>query len=267
MKKLFIILAAVVMVFVSCKKDNKDNNTVNPTPTIAEQILGKWFYIEENGEAVDTDELTITSFVMEDSTMKAYTSQLVKPYDMWFYKQPTDVQNDGDKLTLTMQKDTLKTVEELTNITFSDDRMSYTSMYTVFINGEPVEVFGPNQLCCIKGNNDYSQSIIGLWECTELVGAVTYNDSNARLEFFADGSYNFYSKDEAGIWNLVPRELNEYFVDDKLLATRWKSEGEPVIYESWEIVSLVAGNMEWNSIRYDADGNIYAQVMKWKIIN
>ncbi|MBO7460611.1 MAG: hypothetical protein J6T53_06875, partial [Bacteroidales bacterium] len=61
MKKLFIILAAVAMVFVSCKKDKKDN-PVNPTPTssIAEQIVGKWFDAEANGRLIPTIESSIT---------------------------------------------------------------------------------------------------------------------------------------------------------------------------------------------------------------
>jgi len=56
MKKLFIILAAVTMIFVSCKKENNDNNAVNSTPTIAEQVAGKWLYIEADGAMVETDE-------------------------------------------------------------------------------------------------------------------------------------------------------------------------------------------------------------------
>ena len=84
MKKLFIILAAVAMVFVACKKENKDN-PVSPTPNIAEQIVGKWLYIEADGEMVETSESSITNFVMEGSTLKAYTSISMNKYNLWAY--------------------------------------------------------------------------------------------------------------------------------------------------------------------------------------
>ena len=39
----------------------------------------------------------------------------------------------------------------------------------------------------VKVTADYTAAILGLWECQELTGIETYNDANARLEFFADG--------------------------------------------------------------------------------
>lgn len=202
MKKLFIIIAAMTMVFVSCTKDKKETPVV-PTPTIAEQIVGKWLYIECDDNLVPTNGISTTSFVMEGSTLKAYISQSVDKYELWAYNQPADV------------------------------------------------------------DDEYTQDIIGLWECTELTGGVTFNDDNARLEFMADGTYNYYRKDAEGVWQLVPREMNEYFVDGDFLATRWNALGERVKYESWVIASLEEGNMDWYAIRLDAEGNTFEQVMKW----
>lgn len=190
------------MVFVSCTKDKKETPVV-PTPTIAEQIVGKWLYIECDDNLVPTNGISTTSFVMEGSTLKAYISQSVDKYELWAYNQPADV------------------------------------------------------------DDEYTQDIIGLWECTELTGGVTFNDDNARLEFMADGTYNYYRKDAEGVWQLVPREMNEYFVDGDFLATRWNALGERVKYESWVIASLEEGNMDWYAIRLDAEGNTFEQVMKW----
>lgn len=262
MKKLFIIIAAMTMVFVSCTKDKKETPVV-PTPTIAEQIVGKWLYIECDDNLVPTNEISTTSFVMEGSTLKAYISQSVDKYELWAYNQPADVQIDGNKIVVTMQKDNITTMEEYSDITVGSDDMSYTSMYTFILNGEAVEDFGPFQLRCAEVDDEYTQDIIGLWECTELTGGVTFNDDNARLEFMADGTYNYYRKDEEGVWQLIPREMNEYFVDGDFLATRWNALGERVKYESWVIASLEEGNMDWYAIRLDAEGNTFEQVMKW----
>lgn len=265
MKKfLSLVLAATIicgsMLFTSCSKKNDDNK-------VTDKIVGKWLYIQSDGQLVATNEVSVTTFFKEGSTLKAYTSQVDETYELWAYKQPTDVAVDGDKLTLTRTVEDLVAVEELTNINISGNNLRHTSMFTILYGGEVIEDFGPNEVLCVRVDNDYSQFISGLWECTELTGGETYNDDNARLEFFTDGTYNYYRKDDEGVWNLVPRELSEYFVDGNYLTTRWSEEGELPIYESWIIASLANGKMEWNSNRIEADGTTFEQVMKWKIIN
>ena len=163
MKKLFIILAAVAMVFVSCKKENKDNNPVNPTPGIAEQIVGKWLYIEADGEMVETSESSITNFVMEGTTLKAYTSISLKEYGLWAYNYPTEVLVESNKLTLTMQKDDITTIEEFTDIIVNGDELRYTSNYKILRDGVVIVIERPYQLRCVKVHDDYSQIIIGKW--------------------------------------------------------------------------------------------------------
>ena len=75
----------------------------------------------------------------------------------------------------------------------------------------------------VKVTDDYSQAVLGTWECLEITGGETNNDDNARLEFLANGTYNFYRLNDAGVWTLVPRERNEFFVDGILLCTPgWK---------------------------------------------
>ena len=223
MKKLFIILAAVAMIFVSCKKDNKDN-PVNPTPSIAEQIVGKWLYIEADGEMVETSESSITNFVMEGSTLKAYTSISMNKYNLWAYNYPTDVLVEGNKLTLTMGKDDITTIEEFTNISINGDELRYTCDYTILRNGEVIEEMGPYQLRCVKVHDDYSQIIIGKW-----LGVITsdepgYVPQPFCEEYLADGTNIEYNLVD-GQWVPVEADYAEYFVDGNLLCTRWQYPG------------------------------------------
>ena len=120
----------------------------------------------------------------------------------------------------------------------------------------------------LKVTADYSAAILGLWECQELTGIETYNDANARLEFFADGTYRYWRKNDGGEWEAVTnREFQNYFVDGTLLATRWKNQGEEELREWWEIASLGGGEMQWTALRQNADGTTAQQGMRWTKVN
>ena len=120
----------------------------------------------------------------------------------------------------------------------------------------------------VKVTADYSAAIVGLWECQGITGGETNNDANARLEFLADGSYNFYRKDDGGQWQAVTtREFQNYFVDGTLLATRWKNQGEEIAYEWWEISTVSGGQMQWNALRQNVDGSTFQQSVKWTKVN
>ena len=119
-----------------------------------------------------------------------------------------------------------------------------------------------------KQTADYSAAILGLWECQELTGIETYNDANARLEFFDDGTYRYWRKNGEGQWEAVTnREFQNYFVDGTLLATRWKNQGEDELREWWEIASLGGGEMQWTALRQNADGTTAQQGMRWTKVN
>ena len=230
MKKLFILLAAVTMLFASCNKDNNSN--------IAEQIVGKWLYIEADGEMAETSESSITNFVMKGSTLKAYTSISLLEYGLWAYNQPTDVLVEGDKLTLTMHKDDITTVEEFTNITVNGDELRYTSNYKILRNGEVILEEPTCQLRCTKVHDDYSQIIIGKW-----LGVITsdepgYVPQPFCEEYRADGT-NIEYKLVDGQWVEVEADYAEYFVDGNLLCTRWQYPGHEEERENCIFMSYV----------------------------
>ena len=257
MKKLFIIMAAVAMIFVSCKKDNKDNSPVNPTPSIAEQIVGKWLYVESDGELVETYESSVTTFYLEGSTLKAYTSISNSLYDVWAYRMPTDVQIDGDKITLIMREGDLMTMEEFTDITISGDDLRYTSMYTVILNGEVIVDFGPNQLHCVKVHDDYSQIILGRWEGTITSDEPGFDPQPFCEKYLSDGTNIEYELIN-GQWVEVETDYAEYFVDGNMLFTRWQYPGYEEERENCVIVSYVDNTMIVKE-KVMRDGQIYTQ--------
>ena len=218
----WVIAAALVVgasAFTSCKSDNDDNSVKKSTLT--EKLVGKWLYNEADGKVVETDEASITTFVMEGTTLKAYISTSLKRYGLWAYKYPTDVKVEGNKLTLTMQKGDITTVEEYTDISVTDEDLYYTSMYTAKRDGKVIETVGPYRLHCTKVHTDYAPLFIGRWEGTITSDEPGYEPQPFCEEYSTDGTNIEYELID-GTWVPVKADYAEFFIDGNLLCTRWK---------------------------------------------
>ena len=242
-KKLWMIAAILVCgasVLTSCSSN--DDNPAQPELNV-QQLVGKWLYVEADGEVVETEESSITTYVMEGSTLKAYTSMSQQKYDLWACKQPTNVSVDGNKITLTMQVGDVTTVEEMTNITVSGDDLRYTCKYTVMKNGEVIDALRPYQLHCVKVHDDYSQIIIGRWEGTITSDEPGFVPQPFCEAYLADGKNIAYNLID-GQWVQEESEYDEYFVDGNLMITRWKLSGrdeerQNCIIESYDNGTLI----------------------------
>ena len=261
MKKLFMVLAATLIcgacVFTSCKK--QDNLKLE------EKIIGKWMEAEFDGQAVLTNDKTVMTFVSSTKAIGSESRVDFTPTALrWNSFLEFDVQINGNKITLTGHPNDSITLVKEYNITAIDDaQMSANFKHTTFLYGDTVYFVEQNNRF-VKVAADYKDAVLGLWECQELTGIETYNDANARLEFFADGNYNYWRKNEAGEWEAVTdREFQNYFVDGTLLATRWKNPGEDELREWWEIASLANDEMQWTALRQNEDGTTAQQGMRW----
>ena len=257
-----VALICSSMLFTSC---SKDDNPVNPADNLAEKIIGKWITVELDGQPIPTNEMWVISIL---SPTKAFISASLNERPeigtFWFEKEDVDISIIGNKMTLTMKPDEHTTLVEEYDITSINDIEinANLKMTTSFDGKQSLGTSMPVRLT--KQTADYSEAVLGLWECQGITGGETNNDDNARLEFLADGTYRFYRRSDAGVWSLVPRERNEYFVDGNLLCTRWQAEGEQMSYEWWEITSAADGRMQWTALRQQADGTTFQQGVAWK---
>ena len=265
MKKLFMVLAATLIcgacVFTSCKKEDDLN--------VKEKIIGKWMLADVNGQPAPTNEKSVTTFV---SATKAYMSTSRSNYSesnpRWAFLLEYDVEIEGNKVKFTGHYDEQTTlINEYIVSTINDAELVGKWKHITIRNG--VETSNTeNDFRLVKQTADYAEPILGLWECQELTGIETYNAANARLEFFADGTYNYWRKNDGGEWEAVTnREFQNYFVDGTLLATRWKNIGEEELREWWEIANIANGEMQWTALRQNADGTTAQQGMKWSKVN
>ena len=264
MKKLLLAMAAVAMVFASCSKD--DDKTID---NLAEKIIGKWMEAEIDGQATLTNDKTVMTFVSSTKAIGSESRVDFTPTALrWNSFLEFDVQINGNKITLTGHPNDSITLVKEYNITAIDDaQMSANFKHTTFLYGDTVYFVEQNNRF-VKVAADYKDAVLGLWECQELTGIETYNDANARLEFFADGTYRYWRKNDGGEWEAVTnREFQNYFVDGTLLATRWKNQGEEELREWWEIASIAGNEMEWTALRKKDDGTTVTQTMTWVKVN
>ena len=267
MKRILMVLAATVIcgacLFTSCKKD-EDNNL-----KLEEKIIGKWMFADKNGNPMPTNEKMVITFV---SATKAKISASLNAHPEagtpWDEEIEADVNISGNKVNVSFHRNERHTAVHEYIIT-SIDGSEFTANHKVTstVDGEVV-FFIEDVVHYVKQAADYTSAILGKWECQELTGIETYNDANARLEFFADGTYRYWRKNDGGEWEAVTnREFQNYFVDGTLLATRWKNQGEEELREWWEIASLGGGEMQWTALRQNADGTTAQQGMRWTKVN
>ena len=268
MRKIFqwALAAALICgasVFISCTSDTSDN-PVTPDLNLSEKIIGKWMVTDVDGQVAPTNEMWIISILSPTKALlSASLNERPEIGTFWFEKEDVDISIIGNKMTLTMKPDEHTTLVEEYDITSINDieMNANLKMTTSFDGKQSLGTSMPVRLT--KVTADYSAAILGLWECQGITGGETNNDDNARLEFLADGTYRFYRRSDAGVWSLVPRERNEYFVDGNLLCTRWQAEGEQMSYEWWEITSAADGRMQWTALRQQADGTTFQQGVTW----
>jgi hypothetical protein len=177
----------------------------------------------------------------------------------------TDVTINDNKMMLTKRPNEHTTVMEYYTVTaINDTEVTANDTVNVTIDGNVAGV-ETMVLRFVRVKTNYKAEVAGFWECKELTGVETFNDVDARLVFFTDGTYKYWNKDADGQWQAVTtREFQDYFVDGTLLATRWKNVGEEELREWWEIASISEDQMVWTALRQNSDGTTVQQGAKWK---
>lgn len=265
MKKLFMVLAATVIcgacLFTSCKKD-EDNDL-----KLEEKIIGKWMIADLDGQAALTNKKSVLTFLsateaLLSTSRESYSSTGSK----WSAYLECSVAIDGNKVTVTGHPNEHKTaVEEFTITAINGTEFTANHKLTITIDGTVV-VNDERTIRYAKITADYTTAILGTWQghCTS-EGSVFDDGQEHRWQYNADGTYVYYAKDGD---NWVPYEgntLNEYFVDGKLLCTRWIDNGQEN-REWWEI-TIDGTRMHWTALRQNPDGTTFTATFSMTKVN
>ena len=260
----WVIAAALICsstIFTSC---TKQDNPVNPADNLAKMIIGKWIAADENGQPLPTNEKKVYTFV---STTKAYVSASLNQREdvgVWLNNVEADVVIKGNEMSLIYTADeSATTLEEFIVTDIDNTELIAKHKLTVIIDGNVVDKT-ENVVRLTKVNRDYSEAILGTWEghVTNSEGSEFDDGETHRWEYKADGTYVYYVKD-GDDWVPSANDLNEYFVDGILLATRW-IDNDVENREWWEIASIKDGVMKWKGLRQKEDGTTYTATFEMK---
>ena len=183
-------MAVLALLFASCKKENK----------LEQQIIGKWITTDIDGQAELTNNKSVITFLSTtQAIISTSRSNLSSENQGWASHLNASVVMEGNKVTLSSQpNEHITIIYEINVRSITATNMEGTFRHITQRDGEVIDDEGPVGMRWVKLTADYQQAVLGLWECEEISGGETYNDANGRLEFLADGIYNFYRQDDAG---------------------------------------------------------------------
>ena len=222
-------------------------------------IIGKWMTAKINGEPFLTNDKSVYTFL---NTTSAYMSASVNTDpelgDLWHNLTEADVDITSNVVTLTNKLDEHKTLSITMVInSINAQEMQADVFATLEVDGTAV-----NPVCdhilYEKVKEHYRKPIRGMWEGRRISGGTT---EYHRWEYLEDGTFNFYRKVGDDQWIKVQDEFANYFVDGRLLCTRWKNVGEGTqeYREWWEIRSIENDAMIWTALRQNELGDRYVE--------
>lgn len=261
-----MVLAATVIcgtfLFTSCKKD--EDNSLN----LEEKIIGKWMIADRDGQAALTNKKSVLTVL---SATEALLSMSREGYSStgskWSAYLECSVAIDGNRVTITGHPNEHITIINEMNIhSITTAEMEVTYKFITKRDGEIVSSRDPIEMRYEKVTTDYKNAVLGTWQghCTS-EGSVFDDGQEHRWQYNADGTYVYYAKDGD---NWVPYEgntLNEYFVDGKLLCTRWIDNGQEN-REWWEI-TIDGNQMHWTALRQNPDGTTFTATFEMEKVN
>ncbi len=258
-KLLAIALITATTIFAACSKD--DTETIqSKKENIEAKIVGKWKTATINGVPAYTNNKTVTTYNNDNTATLSLINSLGN--SGWSNRLPFTWSIDGKTVCNKFVDTGISQYKDA--ITIDDKEFSYT--YTKTVDAQGVENILNLSVVAQKVLVDYSQDIVGLWECTEMTGTVTYGDANHRISYRADGTYTYFSLVEEQ-W-VHENTLNEWIVDGDWIAMRWQNNGEEVVnYECWDIDYIKDGVMKWSALREDTTTNEpFYTTFTWKKI-
>lgn len=233
-----IVLAIITMICSTlCLSSCYDEEELTSQDiALRRNILGKWKTYSIDGKLGVTNQKEVITYLNDGTFHSSTFRQNAASYNCKYYL-------NGNSYIGVNNNYTVKAVIS----SISNDEIVYSN----FANNQG---FKCKSMVSHKIKVDYSQDIIGLWECVEITGESTFDSPDNRWEYKDDGSYTYYSKDADGNWIAdATNSGNEYYVDGDFLATRWTMNGKET-RESWDIEKCDDSEMIWSALRIGKNG-------------
>ncbi len=239
MKKIFIVITAITLIFSGCNDDEISYNDL---------VLGLWVNTHVNNQPVLTDATFVTDYRADQSQLYAVGLVIDEDNESWIENNAYTYVIDGKTITIE-GPDAFGNVfyMEFVILSLDKDTMRY-AVEAFNINGE--EFPDPNTYTLAKVKTDLSDAFIGTWygRCTSPGGPETYH----YWDYFADGTFDYYFQDEDENWINKPDNDGEYFLYGNLLASNYSNDlqtgGTGRAFECWDI-TIDGNHMAWYGLR------------------
>ena len=226
---------------------------------VEEAIIGKWMSAEINGKPFLTNDKGVYTFLSTTSARMS-TSVNSRPElgDLWHDYTELDVNIQGNVVVLSHQLDEHKEMTINMTVTAINANEMHADVFATLKVDGAVAGSVNDHIRYEKIKENFRKPIVGLWEGRRTAGG---SNEYHRWEYFEDGTYNFYLKVGEGQWTKMEDDFSEYFVDGRLLCTRWKNSGEGTVEnrEWWEIRSVDNDAMIWTALRKNELGEQYVE--------
>jgi len=234
----------------SCDKIDTPSEEV-----IKAKIVGKWKTESRDGVETPTNKKIVTTMTADGAM---YSTVLLN--SKWHLSKEAVYTITGNKFASSSTRTQSEGI-----ITAIDDNVLEFSDYT---SSTPKGTHHYDKYVNARVTNDFSESIIGMWEGVELTGEVTFGAENHRWEFKNNGTYAYYTKNSStGNWSPDPSNSgNVYYVDGDFLSFRWIREN--VEYQEWWDIKYCNSNeMLWYALRLNEDKSSFETTLKMKRVN
>ena len=254
MRRAFVTLLFSILVLVL----STGCSSTERKPSIEKLLVGRWMLDEVDGKKVPTNDKVVYRFRYD----KALTaSQLISSEkESWMMNLELACTLRGNSLSIDVKTDEqLSIVYDHVILRITENELECITTVKTRREGRSASMSEKRREKYVRVPVDFRSSVIGVWEGRLTSESSEYDSDGAehRWEFWKDGSYVYYDRNEDGTWNQSVNRYSDFIVDGRLLFMRWANQDRVEKRECWEIESAKNGVMKWTALRRREDGSTY----------
>jgi hypothetical protein len=258
----FILTSVIASLFILSSCSVKEN-------VLKEKIIGVWVCEEINDKDIPTNEKFVSIFLENGTQIYAAGYYISQNNNTWKENScPYSVSGHNIIIQHSIKDEAGEDWSMVLDVKKIDDDGIDYKVKSMTVNSAPKDDNKSYHL--EKADENYSLSIIGLWEGRNVTPGVSAADSPLRRwEYKDDGTYNYYiSKTENGntVWVLKEDNQSTYKLYGDLLASVWSNDEISGVkgtnFECWDI-EISSEGMEWEG-RRENNEMVYFSMKKIK---
>jgi hypothetical protein len=237
-----IITGLLLLVFISsCKKD--DNNV------LFSKLLGTWVNTSVDQTEVMTDNSFVIMFLPNKMEIYAKGFILNDSNKTWIENGNYSFSLEDSNIVINGNDLSGNVFQMVFDVRTLDDQNIVYNVSEFKING--VSYPDPKTYTNRKVTVDYVDEFLGTWYGKSTTAGTT-DTTHHYWNYFADGSFDYYYRDNDGNWINKPDNEGKFFLYGDFLATNYTNDllsgGTGKAYECWN-VNIEGLNMTWTGLR------------------